>query len=189
MRNRVIVTAWMMAAIAVASPSLANDTATDTPSPRRVAAEKLLDLFNMDDTYDQAMQQAMTMAVKMIESQDISEAEKANARKAVEASMTVSLEKFSWKRMKNIFIDIYAGVLDMDELEGLIAFYESPIGQKFLKKQPQLSMATMQKMQLLMEEMMPDLQKAVDEALELEAVIEFFPEEPAEAPAETPPEH
>jgi hypothetical protein len=145
-------------------------------APRRAAAEKLLDLFNMDETYDQAMKQAMNMAVSMIDSQDLPEAEKANARKAVEASMGVSMEKFSWKRMKGIFVDIYAGVLDLEELEGLIAFYESPIGQKFLKKQPQLSLATMEKMQLLMEEMMPDLQKAVDEALELEAVIEFYSE-------------
>ncbi len=145
-------------------------------TPRRAAAEKLLNLFNMDQTYDQAMTQAMNMAVSMIENQDLPDAEKTNARKAVEASMGVSMEKFSWKRMKGVFVDIYADVLDLEELEGLIAFYESPIGQKFLKKQPQLSLATMEKMQLLMEEMMPDLQKAVDEALELEAVIEFYPE-------------
>ncbi len=145
-------------------------------SLRRAAAEKLLDLFNMDQTYDQAMKQTMSMAVRMIDGQDLPEVEKANARKALEASMNVSMEKFSWKRMKDIFIDIYADVLDLEELEGLIAFYESPIGRKFLKKQPQLSLATMEKMQILMEEMMPDLQKAVDEALQLEAVIEFYEE-------------
>ena len=142
--------------------------------PQRVAAaEKLLDLFNMDKTYDQAMQQAMDMAVGMIDGQDLPEEEKVNARKAVEASMTVSMEKFSWKNMKGIFVEIYSEVLNLEELRGLIAFYESPIGQKFLKKQPQLSLATMEKMQLLMKEMMPALQKAVDEALQLDAVIEL----------------
>ncbi|MBL7076650.1 MAG: DUF2059 domain-containing protein [Kiritimatiellae bacterium] len=163
----------------MAIPIVAKEPAAPTKesnAPRRAAAEKLLDLFNMDDTYDQSMKQAMNMAVGMIDSQDLPEMEKANARKAVEASMEISLEKFSWKRMKGIFVDIYAGVLDLDELEGLIAFYESPIGQKFLKKQPQLSLATMEKMQLLMQEMMPDLQKAVDDALQMEAVIEFYPE-------------
>jgi len=145
----------------------------DDMPPRVAAAEKLLDLFNMDETYDQAMQQAMNMAVSMIDGQDLPEEEKVNARKAVEASMTVSMEKFSWKNMKGIFVEIYSEILNLEELRGLIAFYESPIGQKFLKKQPQLSLATMEKMQLLMKEMMPALQKAVDEALQLDAMIEL----------------
>jgi hypothetical protein len=165
----------VLVVLGITLPTVAQEAPAQTgkQTPRRAAAEKLLDLFNMDATYDQAMKQTMNMAVGMIENQDLPEAEKANARKAVETSMQVSMEKFSWKRMKGIFVDIYADVLDLDELEGLIAFYESPIGQKFLKKQPQLSLATMEKMQLLMQEMMPDLQKAVDEALALEAIIEF----------------
>jgi hypothetical protein len=148
----------------------------DDSAQRRAAAAKLLDLFSMDETYDQAMKQTMNMAVGMVENQDLPEPEKASARKAVEASIAISMEKFSWKHMKGIFIDIYSSVLALDELEGLIAFYESPIGQKFLKKRPQLNLATMEKMQQLMEEMMPDLQKAVDEAIQVEAVIELYGE-------------
>ncbi|MBT3296318.1 MAG: DUF2059 domain-containing protein [Verrucomicrobia bacterium] len=160
--------------LALALPLQAAPPVPPDDTPRRVAAaEKLLDLFNMDQTYDQAMQQAMQMAVSMIDGQDLPPEEKVNARKAVEASMTVSMEKFSWKNMKGIFVEIYSDILSLEELRGLIAFYESPIGQKFLKKQPQLSLATMAKMQLLMKEMMPDLQKAVDEAIQLDAVIEF----------------
>ena len=161
-------------ALALTLPLHAAPAAPPADMPQRVAAaEKLLNLFNMDKTYDQAMQQAMNMAVNMIDSQDLPAEEKVNARKAVEASMTVSMEKFSWKNMKGIFVEIYSDVLSLEELRGLIAFYESPIGQKFLKKQPQLSLATMEKMQLLMKEMMPALQKAVDEALQLDAVIEI----------------
>ena len=165
-------TVILMMAMALALVARGNPTpASEDAVQRRGAAEKLLTLFNMDATYDQAMKQAMNMAIVMIDAQDIPEAEKVNARKAVEASITVSMEKFSWKRMKSIFLDIYAEILSLEELEGLIAFYESPIGQKFLKKQPQLSLATMEQMQLLMQEMMPDLQKAVDKALELEAYL------------------
>ncbi|NQU38425.1 MAG: DUF2059 domain-containing protein [Lentisphaerae bacterium] len=174
---------WMMIVVmAVAVNMVAR--ATEVPAvvdavERHAAADKLLTLFNMDNTYDHAMKQAMSMATEMVNAQDIPEAEKDRARKAVEASITVSMEKFSWTRMKSIFLDIYADILSLEELDGLIAFYESPIGQKFLKKQPQLSLATMEKMQLLMQEMMPDLQKAVDHALELEAYM-GEPASPAE---------
>jgi hypothetical protein len=161
----------------LALPLIAKEPApVDDSAQRHAAAEKLLGLFNMDETYDQAMKQTMNMAVGMVESQDLPDPEKASARKAVVASMTISMEKFSWKHMKGIFIDIYSSVLALDELEGLIAFYESPIDQKYLKKRPQLNLATMEKMQQLMEEMMPDLQKAVDEAIQVEAVIELYGE-------------
>lgn len=146
------------------------------PAARRAAAEKLLDLFNMDRTYDQAMEQTMQMAVQMVENQDLTPTEKANARKAVETSIAVSMQKFSWQEIKASFVDIYADVLDLEELDGLIAFYESPIGRRFLQKRPQLTIATMEKMQQLMQAMMPDLQAAVDKALELEAVIEIYTE-------------
>ncbi len=169
--SRRIVLVLLMAGLAL--PLIAKEPApVDDSAQRHAAAEKLLGLFNMDETYDQAM----NMAVGMVESQDLPDPEKASARKAVVASMTISMEKFSWKHMKGIFIDIYSSVLALDELEGLIAFYESPIDQKYLKKRPQLNLATMEKMQQLMEEMMPDLQKAVDETIQVEAVIELYGE-------------
>ncbi len=132
----------------------------------RAAAEKLLELFDMEKTFDQAMGQAMQMSVNMIDSQDLPADEKEEARKAVEASMKVTLDKFSWDRMKGMFVDIYADVLSLEELEGLIAFYESPIGRKFIEKQPELTSATMQKMQVLMQELMPEIQKEVEKVVE-----------------------
>jgi uncharacterized protein len=155
--KRVIVSAL---AVLVAGQVFAEET-KDT----RAAAEKLLELFNMEATFDQAMGQAMQMSVGMIDSQDLPESEKVEARKAVEASMKITLEKFSWDRMKGMFVDIYAEVLSLEELEGLIAFYESPIGRKFIKKQPELTSATMQKMQGLMQELMPEIQKEVEKAV------------------------
>ncbi|MEA3346868.1 MAG: DUF2059 domain-containing protein [Candidatus Auribacterota bacterium] len=133
---------------------------------KRAAAEKLLDLFNMDDSFDQSMQQAIQMPINLIESQDMPEEEKIQARKAAEASMKITMESFSWEKMKTMFIDIYAEVLSLEELDGLIEFYESPIGQKFIKKQPQLTAATMRRMQELMREMMPEIQRATQEAIE-----------------------
>lgn len=148
-------------AMIVAVTGVADDTAAT-----RAAAEKLLDLFNMDDTFEQTMQQATQMPLSMIDAQDLSESEKQEARAAVESSMKITMEKFSWDRMKTMFVDIYAEVLSMEELQGLIEFYESPIGQKFVKKQPELATATMQKMQTLMQEIMPEIQREVAKSLE-----------------------
>ena len=145
-------------------------------SAERAAAEKLLQLMEVDKTMEQTMDQAMNMPMAMIEQQNLTAEEKEAATASIEASMKVWKDKMSWKNLKKMFIDIYAEVLTVEELNGLIAFYESPIGQAFIKKQPQLTMLTMQKMQTLMAEAMPEIQKEVVEAVE-GARAAKFPEE------------
>ena len=73
--------------------------------------------------------------------------------------MKVTMEKFSWANMKELFVDIYAEVFTKEELDDIIAFYESPQGQKFVAKQPELTRLTMQKMQAVMAELVPEIQK------------------------------
>jgi uncharacterized protein len=129
---------------------------------KRVAAEKLINLFNMEESYNQTMQQAMQMSIKMIDSQNISQEEKEKAKNEIQKSMNLTTQKFSWDKMKGIFVDIYADVYTVEEMEGLSQFFESPIGQGFIKKQPQLTSAMMTKMQSLMQEIMAEQMKEAD---------------------------
>ena len=135
-------------------------------NPVRDAAANLLNLMNMDKTFDKTMKQAMQMPLTMIEAQDLPAEEKDKALQSVKVSMKVIRKKFSWKNMKTMFADIYAEVLSLEELEGLIKFYESPVGQQYIKKQPELTSATMKKMQVLMQDLIPDIQKEVAKAVE-----------------------
>jgi len=130
------------------------------PSPEaRAAAVKLMSLLEMDKNFDSSMQQAVKMQEGMIDQMDLSDAEKDDARQAMAGTMKVTLEKFSWAKMEGMFVDIYAEVFAAEELEGIIAFYESPAGQKFIAKQPELMAKTMEKMQGVMAELMPAIQK------------------------------
>jgi len=131
---------------------------TGTPESR-AAAERLLQVLKMDENFDNSISQAVKMQMGMVDQMDIPAEDKERARKISENSTENILKKFSWKKMKGMFIDIYAEVFTTEELNGVIAFYESPAGQKFVVKQPELMQVTMQKMQGLMAEIMPELQK------------------------------
>ena len=131
----------------------------------RAAADKLLTLFNMDVSYEKSMEQAVEMTLGIIDSQDLPEQEKREAKKAAETGMKIAMKKFTYDKMKGMFVDIYAEVFTVEELEGMIAFYESPIGRKFIKKQPQLTAATMQKMKVLMQEIIPEIQEEVNKVM------------------------
>jgi len=52
------------------------------------------------------------------------------------------------------------------ELQAVIDFYKSPVGAKFIEKQPELMAQTMQKMQVEMAKIMPKIQADVQKAIQ-----------------------
>ena len=154
----------MLVAVAAVLLVVGHALAADDVQAKRAVAEKLLNLFNMEQTYDQTMKQCIGMTTNMLASQNMTEDERKQAIASVEASTKLTLEKFSWAKMKGMFVDIYSEVLSMEELQGLVSFYESPIGQKFIAKQPELTTATMKKMQAVMQELIPEIQKQAENA-------------------------
>jgi uncharacterized protein len=68
------------------------------------------------------------------------------------------LEQMSWARLKPAFARIYAEAFSQEEVDGLIAFYQGPIGTALISKTPQLMQRSTQVMQ---ERMGPMLQQVV----------------------------
>jgi uncharacterized protein len=68
------------------------------------------------------------------------------------------LEQMSWARLKPAFARIYAEAFSQEEVDGLIAFYQGPIGSALISKTPQLMQRSTQVMQ---ERMGPMLQQVV----------------------------
>jgi hypothetical protein len=68
------------------------------------------------------------------------------------------LEQMSWARLKPAFARIYAETFNQEEVDGLIAFYQGPIGSALISKTPQLMQRSIQLMQ---ERMGPMLQQVV----------------------------
>ncbi|MEK0447020.1 MAG: hypothetical protein RLZZ399_2341 [Verrucomicrobiota bacterium] len=62
------------------------------------------------------------------------------------AAQTVR-EEMSWAKMEPVFLEIYRGVFSQEEIDGIIAFHKSPVGQAFVSKAPILMSKTMEVMQ------------------------------------------
>jgi hypothetical protein len=148
-------------ALLFTAPTFAQET-----TPEREAAERLVELFQLDKTFEATMEQVTQASLEMIDSMEGDEEAKAAAKAGMQESFGVVFEEFSWDRIKPLFTDIYAEVFTVEELEGLIEFYESPIGQKFIAKQPELAAASMRHMQGLMQDIMPKIQKKAQEEME-----------------------
>jgi len=80
----------------------------------------------------------------------------------------VMRDELSWTSMRPLYVQIYKETFTQEEIDGLIAFYRSPVGAAFVEKMPlamQKSMSIMQaRVGPLMERMSAAMKEAVDEA-------------------------
>ncbi len=130
---------------------------------RVTKAESLMD--GMFANIEPVMRQSMARA---IQGQPVT-AEQQRLLDAMPATLAKVLrDEMSWDKMRPLYVQIYQESFSQDEIDGLLAFYESPAGQAFVAKMPvvmQKSMTVMQaRMGPLMDRMRAAMQDAVAEA-------------------------
>ncbi len=155
----------------------AQDAAPDPA--RKAAADKLLRAMQVDKMMQSSFDQMAKMQQAMIAQQVSDPAEQAKTQKAVAAAMESTQAELSWDKIGGMFVEIYAEVFTAEEMQKLTEFYQSPIGQKFTEKQPELQAATMQKMQGFMMTLMPKMQAKIEAAMK-----DVGADKPAATPAE-----
>lgn len=77
-----------------------------------------------------------------------------------QAKANAALDKaVGWDRLKPDMVRLYTSHFDEQELKELIAFYESPLGQKVLQKMPALTTQAAQITQSKLESAVPEVNK------------------------------
>ena len=132
-------------------------------SRRAQLAGELLDLLNMQKMFDAAFDSIPKMQAQMFASEHMKPEEQAKFNRQMQASMIATKKSMDWDSLKPIFVKIYADNFDEAELEGTIAYYKSPVGRRWIEKQPQIQAATMQAMAQLMPKIQAAVQKAFTE--------------------------
>ncbi|QCF27614.1 DUF2059 domain-containing protein [Hydrocarboniclastica marina] len=86
----------------------------------------------------------------------LSPSEEKKVASLIETMMEELRAEISWEKMSSLFVQVYAESFSQEEIDNLIAFYESPTGQMFVAKVPQVMQRSMALMQ---QRMKPTLQK------------------------------
>ncbi len=130
---------------------------------RLAAAEKLLSVMNLKEMTAQILSQVKEMQMARFMSTVSSEKDKAESRAFQEKMMDFLTKEMSWENLKGDYVNLYAEVFTEEELKGLSDFHSSPIGQKYLKKTPELMRRSMQISQERMMKILPEMQKMSQE--------------------------
>ena len=144
--------------------SLANCAPASEESIDRLLADaqvaKLLDtmLVNVDQVMRRSMEASM-------QGQQLSP----QPRRVIDATaasfVQVMREEMTWDKMRPLYVQIYQESFTQEEIDGLIAFYESPAGVAFVEKMPFVMQKSMSIMQSRMAPMMEKMKAAMKEAI------------------------
>jgi len=137
---------------------------------RNAAAEQLLVTMEIQKTIEQSFEMIKQMVPAQMKQTGASdEATSVKAQDAMQKMMDVVMQEMSWDKLKADYISIYAETFTAKELRGLVQFYESPVGKKFIEKQPEIMQRSMQISQKQMAKLMPKIQELTQQLAQQES--------------------
>ena len=155
----------LSAILLVAALTLSASIQAAPPSDQSV--EKLLELTQAGKMMDSAFAQMdglMKASMKQVtKGKPVGAEEQAIMDRQQSKMIAIMKEEFCWEKMKDSFMKVYSQTFTQEEIDGLIAFYQSPAGIAFVAKQPELMKQTMTMMQERMGPMMKKIQQMTEE--------------------------
>ena len=125
----------------------------------RASVEKLLSVMKQDQLLEQVFQQVKQMEIQQLQQMNITQEQIPLMEKYFDKMFEVMKAEMSWDKIKDDFIQIYMSVYSETEVQALVNFYESPVGQKMLAKMPLLMQQSMAISQKHMKNIMPKIQE------------------------------
>ncbi len=133
-----------------------------TPLSKEAKIDRMLTLTNASSMIDQMFAQIRKMTEGMMPPGATPE-QAAEAKQVQQKVQDVVHSRLSWDRMRPQFIKIYSETFTDEELDGLLAFYDSPTGRAMIKKTPELMAKSMAIGQAQMVDILPEIQRIVAE--------------------------
>ncbi len=154
-------------AIVLAVLALTCATARADDASKRAKAEELFATLHMDQTMGQLMKIVMAQVQQSVNSvpgaDQMTPDQKAQVADFQKRVLALVSDKLGWKALEPDFIDLYATTYSEEELDAMLSFYKSAVGQKMLEKTPELMSKGMQISQRRMAELQPQLNQMLDD--------------------------
>jgi uncharacterized protein len=168
-------------------------TAQVIPEDQRASRDEVEQFFtamrlrkNMEMVFEAMREQMKGMSHKMMSDKlsTLTPEQQKKFQEAMQGSMDDVMDAMRFEDLISDMIPVYQKYLTKEDLEGVIAFYSSPVGQRLLDKTPAMTTEamkiSMERMEKVMPEIMAKMQKRMDE------VIKEIGDEKSSAPKKIP---
>jgi len=123
---------------------------------------QVLALMKAEALTDQVFERMKTETASM-SAANATEKERAHAQEIQAKIMDLVKDRMSWEKMRPVYVKMYSETFTDEEIDGMMAFYQSPAGRAMLEKMPQLVSKIMALAQSQMAGLMPEIERLVKE--------------------------
>lgn len=127
--------AMILVAIVAAGTIYAAD---NNMAERKQEAEKLLVVMGVPQGMTQSISAASRMLAARMQRMGMSAEQMKKSQMAQKEIMDLIKKEMAWDKIKGSLVSAYAETFTLEELKGIIKFYNTPVGKKFIEKQPEL---------------------------------------------------
>lgn len=126
--------------------------------------EEIFRLTKVDQLQQQMFAQIKNMVSSQFDKMEISSSkDQQEVREFQDHMFSMILERLSWDKMKPRYVQLYDQTYTAPEIAGILDFYKSPAGRAMLEKMPVLMSKSMSIAQEQMADLMPEIQRTVEE--------------------------
>lgn len=126
---------------------------------KRESIEQLLVVMNVDAMIDSMYTQMDRMFQGMAKELGVKESEREIFDKFMSKTAAAMKEEMTWVKMKEPMIDVYIKNYSEEEINDMLAFYESESGRSIIKKMPAVMADSMLISQNMLKDFMPRLKE------------------------------
>jgi hypothetical protein len=132
---------------------------------KRAKIEELFTVLKVDSTLQQMAAQSLArnkdVVKNMLAGRPMTEIDKRIIDENMTKMNAVVSEQLNWSKLKPAYIDLYAAAYSEEEIDGILAFYRSPVGQVMLAKNPELITKSGEIVSARMQALGPQMQKVL----------------------------
>lgn len=136
--------------------------AAGEPDARR-AADELVTLTNVEGMLAQVRAQTGRSIAARIDALNLSPSQREAADRLEKNVQTLLADRLGFAKMKESYVNAYTSAFTAEELDGLAAFYKTPLGRAYVKKLPELTSRMMDIAQARVAQLEPEIRKMTDE--------------------------
>lgn len=133
---------------------------------KQAKIERILELTNSQASVDKMLDQMTGMITAQMKAQmpKATPEQLAQVQEMQTRVMELVKSRMSLTKMREQYVKIYTELYSDDEINGMLAFYDSPAGRGFLQKTPLLAERMMAASQTQMGDLMPEIMRIVQES-------------------------
>jgi len=134
--------------------------------PSQAQIDELLEITRVRESIASMLPQIQASQQQMIRQvlagRELSEQQRSELDATMSTSMKAVADLLSWDQLQPLYRELYAQTFDAEEVQAMIDFYTSPVGQSMVQKMPQLMQNAMQAVQARLLPFLQELQRNLE---------------------------